>query len=75
MKVVFLDIDGVMNSTVFHHKNHNKLSSRLKRFYYSFKSKIKWIFNGFKYKYTSLEDYKIPASRYKYQHQFKRLQK
>lgn len=48
MKVIFLDIDGVMNSNVYYHKRYHKLSSRLSRIYHRNMGNIKYVLNGFK---------------------------
>ncbi len=69
MKVIFLDIDGVMNSEIFYRERHNKLSKRIRRIYY----KVKRVF--IKSKGVSLVDYKIPDRCYTFEYQFKRLQK
>lgn len=52
MKVIFLDIDGVMNSHVFYEKRHKKISNRLKRAYNRTKNYIKYVLNGFKHDYS-----------------------
>lgn len=73
MKVIFLDIDGVMNSQIFYRERHKRLDTRLSRFYYKSLSKIKWILNGFKHVYKSGLDYKFPDTIYDFKYQFKRL--
>jgi hypothetical protein len=72
IKVIFLDIDGVMNSRVFFEKRYNDMKQKSKRFFNVIRSKIKFALNGFKYK--SLAENKTPDdSRYTYEYQFKRL--
>jgi hypothetical protein len=73
MKVIFLDIDGVMNSHVFYEQRHKKLNNRLRRFKYRMKSKIKFVLNGFKTKYVSLSDYVIDPKYFEFDYTFKRL--
>lgn len=55
MKVIFLDIDGVMNSHVFYENRHKKRWLKPRTYFLWIKSKLKWIFNGFKYKSESLK--------------------
>ena len=74
MKVIFLDIDGVMNSHVFFEQRHKKLNSRWKRIYFRIKAKIKWVLNGFKHKYKSSADWEPSEKMYTFDYQFKRLQ-
>lgn len=69
MKVIFLDIDGVMNSTVFYKNRYEK--TKLERFYNIVKSKIKFVLNGFKHK--TLFEIKIEDEYYTYEYQLKRL--
>ena len=71
IKVVFLDIDGVMNSRVFFEKRHKSRKQRINRFHNIILSKIKFALNGFEYK--SLAEHKTPDNRYTYEYQFKRL--
>lgn len=73
MKVIFLDIDGVLNSHIFYQQRHNKLKNKIKRFLYLTKSKISYIFNGFKHKYRSIGDVSIPNKFYTFEWQFNRL--
>ena len=73
MKVIFLDIDGVLNSELFYRSRHKKRF--LINFYYSIKSKIKFVFNGFKYKSISLANYVIPEKHKTFKYLFNRLKK
>lgn len=73
IKVIFLDIDGVMNSQVFYRERHKTLKRRLSIIYYVSLSKIKWVLNGFKYKYKSLLNHEIPEKFYKFENQLNRL--
>lgn len=73
MKVIFLDIDGVMNYELFYRKRHKKLNNRLSRIYYRTKSKIRFVFNGFKHKYTSLADWKPNPKHDTFEYKLKRL--
>lgn len=73
MKVIFLDIDGVMNSHVFYKKRSRTLKWKINSLYNRIISKIKFALNGFKH--VSLTDRKIPDKFYIYKYQFERLQK
>ena len=73
MRVIFLDIDGVMNSQLFYEKRHKKRFFTLSFYYYWLKGKIKWIFNGFKHKGVSLKDYKTPKNHKTFKYRFNRL--
>lgn len=73
IKVIFLDIDGVMNSHVFAHERYISRSSKLKRLYYRMRKKIKWVFNGFKHKHEVHVWSNTPDSHYTFNYQFKRL--
>ena len=73
MKVIFLDIDGVMNSQVFYHNRYQKLNKRIWRIYYKSLKWIKFIFNGFKHKYTTLADYKPNPKHETLEYNIKRL--
>lgn len=73
MKVIFLDIDGVMNSHVFFEQRHKKLDNRLKRVCFRIETKVKWVLNGFRHKYKSMSDYETPDSHYTYKWQIERL--
>lgn len=54
MNVIFLDIDGVLNSNLFYHERHNRRMLTFQFWWWKLISWTKWIFNGFKYKSTSL---------------------
>ena len=73
MKVIFLDIDGVMNSTLFYEDRWKKRWFRLSTYKWLIISKTKYVFNGFKYKAVSLVDYKIDPKHYEFPYTFKRL--
>ena len=75
MKVIFLDIDGVMNSELFYRARHKKRWFKARTYYWWILSKIKYILNGFKYKYVSLANYKVPESHKKFKYLFNRLKR
>jgi hypothetical protein len=74
MKVIFLDIDGVMNSTLFYHERHSKRWFKLKTYKWIIISKVNYILNGFKRKSFSLADYKPNPKYSKFEFVFKRLE-
>ncbi len=71
MKVIFLDIDGVMNSHVFYENRFHSLRWKIRSFFNRIYSKIKFALNGFKH--ISSADHKTPDKFYTYDYQFKRL--
>ena len=73
MKVIFLDIDGVMNSTVFYKDRYKKRWRKPITWWYALKRIIRKLF-GIQPKGVSLADYKTPDSHYTFDYQFKRLQ-
>jgi hypothetical protein len=73
MKVIFLDIDGVMNSRVFYERRHKRRWRKPITWWYEAKSRFKKLF-GIKSKGVSFADYKTPKKFYEFEHQFKRLQ-
>lgn len=74
MNVIFLDIDGVMNSYLFYRERHKKRWFVLNTYKWFFKAKIKFIFNGFKHKYESLSTWKPNPAHDKFDWKFKRLE-
>lgn len=73
MKVIFLDIDGVMNSEIFYRERHKRRWRKPKTYYYWIKAKIKYILNGFKHKPTSLANYKPSKKSKTFEYKFKRV--
>ncbi len=73
MKVIFLDIDGVMNSQLFYERRYKRRWFEPITYWYIIKSKIKYVLNGFKHKGISLADYKIPESHNTFEYKFGRL--
>ncbi len=73
MNVIFLDIDGVLNSELFYRERHKKRWLKPSTYYWWIKSKVKWVFNGFKYKSVSLANYKPPKRSQTFQYKFNRL--
>tara|TARA_R110000796_G_scaffold43634_3_gene107157 strand:+ start:4347 stop:4976 length:630 start_codon:yes stop_codon:yes gene_type:complete len=70
MKVIFLDIDGVMNSHVFYEKRYKSLAHIIKRKLNVIKSRIKKLFYGVDY--YKKNNYSNEKS-YTYEYQLKRL--
>lgn len=73
MKVIFLDIDGVMNSNVFYHKRSKRFSYRCRRYYYWIISWFRLLFTGSRYKTYSLANYKSNPKHFEFDYTFKRL--
>ena len=72
MKVIFLDIDGVMNSQIFYRERHKRRWLKPITYWWETKRIFRKVFR-IKPKGTSLADYKIPDSFYTFKHQFERL--
>lgn len=72
MKVIFLDIDGVMNSQVFYRERHKKRWRKPITWWWETKRLVKKIL-GIKPKAVSLADYKTPDRCFTFEYQFKRL--
>lgn len=75
MNVIFLDIDGVMNSNDFYNKKHNTIKQKLYCKWKWIRNTPKWIFTGSRSKKYSLVDYVSPAYTKTFKYRFKRLQK
>ena len=75
MKVIFLDIDGVMNSNLFYRSRHKKRWFKLETYLCFFKKWFKFIFNGFKFKAISMKDYKPNPDFGTLEYTYKRLVK
>jgi hypothetical protein len=73
MNVIFLDIDGVMNSRVFYQRRHKRRWRKPITWWYELKCVVRKLF-GIKHKGVSLADYEIPDSHYTFEYQFKRLE-
>lgn len=74
MKVIFLDIDGVMNSQVFYRERYKKENWNPVIWWRIIKAKVKKVLR-IKPKAISLADYKSPDYCYTFKYQFKRLKK
>jgi len=72
MKVIFLDIDGVMNSTVLYKDRYKKRWRKPITWWYAIKRLFRKLF-GIQPKGISLADYKTPDSHYTFEWQFNRL--
>lgn len=74
MKVIFLDIDGVLNSELFYRRRHNSLLYRSRRVYYWTLSWFRLLFTGSRYKSYSLATYKPNPKHWEYSYCLKRLE-
>lgn len=72
MKVIFLDIDGVMNSRVFYEMRHKRRWRKPITWWYAFKSLLRKLFR-IQPKAISLADWKAPKNSYTFEYQFARL--
>jgi hypothetical protein len=70
MNVLFLDIDGVMNSHVFYENRYKKRWFNITTYFYLLKKFVKKCFNV---KPTTLMNHITPDSYYTFDSQFKRL--
>jgi len=73
MKVIFLDIDGVMNSNVFYEKRYSQRWLKPITYWHFIIGKIKFIFNGFKNKGINFSNYKYPKKHDTFKYLFARL--
>ena len=73
INVIFLDIDGVMNSEIFYRQRYKKRWLKFNTYKWWFKAKLKYAFNGFKHKAVSLANYKLSPKYYEFDNMFKRL--
>jgi hypothetical protein len=72
MKVIFLDIDGVMNSQVFYQKRHQQRWRKPITYWWEVRALFRKLFR-IKPKAVSLADYKMPDKCYTFDYQFERL--
>jgi hypothetical protein len=72
MKVIFLDIDGVMNSQVFYRERHKRRWRKPITWWWELRYWFKKLFR-IKNKGVSLADYKTPEKCFTFDYQFKRL--
>lgn len=73
MNVIFLDIDGVMNSNDFYHKRHNTIKRKLSRIWLWIRNTPRWIFTGSRSKAYSLVGYVSPPKTKTFEYRFNRL--
>ncbi len=72
MRVIFLDIDGVMNSHVFYEAKHKRRWKKPITWWYAIKRLVRKLF-GIQSKGVLLADYKPPKNHFTFNHQFERL--
>ncbi len=73
MRVIFLDIDGVMNSRVFYRERHKRRWRKPITWWYELKYWTKKLLR-IKSKGISLTDYKAPKKSFTFKYQFERLE-
>lgn len=72
MKVIFLDIDGVMNSNVFYEQRYRRRWRKPITWWLELKALVRKALK-IKQKGVRLADYKTPKKMYEFDYQFKRL--
>ena len=72
MKVIFLDIDGVMNSNVFYEQRHKRRWRKPITWWYELKRLTRKLFR-IKSKGISLADHKAPKNSFTFNYQLERL--
>ena len=73
MNVIFLDIDGVMNSEVFYCERYKKRWKKFETYKWLLTSKVNYALNGFKPKIYSFANFKINPNVWEFDYVFKRL--
>jgi hypothetical protein len=73
MNVIFLDIDGVMNSQDMYIRESNTFKRKLRSKWLWLKYTPRWIFTGSRSKVYSLVNYKAPAYTKTFEYTYKRL--
>ena len=73
MKVIFLDIDGVMNSNVFYYERSKTVRRRIRRAYYWCVGLIRLLFTDKRYKTYSFANHKTDPKHFEFDYTFKRL--
>ena len=73
MKIIFLDIDGVMNSQLFYEKRHKRRWLKPITYWWILKSKVRYVLNGFEHKGVSLANIMISERTKTFEYKFNRL--
>jgi len=73
MKIIFLDIDGVMNSQLFYEKRHKRRWLKPITYWWILKSKVRYVLNGFEHKGVSLANIMISERTKTFEYKFERL--
>jgi hypothetical protein len=75
MKVIFLDIDGVMNSELYARKRYAQRWLRIETYKWWITAKVRYVLNGFKTKGYSLKDVKLSKKFYTFEYKFSSLKR
>ena len=73
--IIFLDIDGVMNSELLAIERLKQRWYNPTTYWWKIKKWIKWVFNGFKFKSYSLANHKTPKNFWDFNRRFKDLKR
>lgn len=73
MNIIFLDIDGVMNSNDFYKRKHNGFKNRLHHLWVNIKTTPRWVMTGSRSKTYSFVNYVAPAYTKTFKYRFNRL--
>lgn len=73
MNVIFLDIDGVMNSNDFYNRKHHTIKKRIRAIWLWIRNTPRWVMTGKRTKTYNLSNCVIPEKRKTFEYKFNGL--